>query len=782
MGPRGRPGPDITRTGTTMHRIQALITSAIGSGLILISGITLAPIASAQDDEAVDLIIVTAQRRSEALAEVPMSITVLGGDMLERQRILNFEDLVAQVPGFSLNTNTPGVSRITLRGVNTGGVAATVGVYVDDVPFGSSTGLVNGAVLSADIDTFDLARVEVLRGPQGTLYGASSLGGTLRYITNPPNTDEFEARAQASVNTVEGGGTGYDVTGVANMPVSDNVAIRASGFYRHDDGYLDSIGNNPIPSLTDPLNPAVAGTRVEKDVNPVDTFGGRITALFNFSDEVSLKLGAFTQNIESEASNVVDADPSTLEPVSPGNIQSRYQFDSTDIKYRVYSANLDWDFARFTLQSVTSYATFERDLRDDIAANTGLLGGLPAASIATFYLGDPVTRPLSAVQDQVDSTDKFTQELRLVSPESDSLEWLLGLFYTNEDSELSQIFLPVESGTETVASDLPSIADGTVKSDYDEFAAYANATWHVTPRFDLSFGGRWSDNDQTASQTLTIGLIGATQDFDNAKSSESPFTWSISPRFEMNDNVSLYARVATGFRPGGPNILPTGAPAGVPTLYDSDELTSYEVGLKADAPGGMFSIDMSGYFLDWKDVQLFVVVNNVGINANGGTAESKGFEFAATARPTDELTLSFNWSYTDAYLTEDTDPLVGGVNGDPLSFVPKWAFGFDADYTWPLAGDANAFVGANIGYVGDRPADFGNRGSDGSIREAPAYTTVDLRGGVDFGRWYLELYAKNLSDETGVNDIVGEGVLPNGLVGLGLIRPRTYGLTVGFRN
>lgn len=737
--------------------------------------------AQEESGEAIDLIIVTAQRRAEALAEVPMSISVLSGDMLERQRIFRFEDLATQVPSFSLNANTPGVSRITLRGVNTGGVAATIGVYVDDVPIGSSTGLVNGAILSADIDTFDLGRVEVLRGPQGTLYGASSLGGTMRYITNPPNTDEFEARAQASVNTVEGGGTGYDVTGVVNVPVSDRVAIRASGFYRHDDGYLDSIGDNPIPSLTDPVNPAVAGTRVEQDVNTADTFGGRLSALFEISDDASLKLGVFAQNIESEASNVVDADPSTLEPVGGGNIQSRYQFDFTDIEYRVYSAVLDWNFAPFTLQSVTSYATFERNLRDDIAANTGLLGGLPAASITTFILGDPATRPLSAIQEQVDSTDKFTQELRLVSQESDSFEWLVGLFYTNEDSELSQLFLPVESGTETVASDLPTIADGKIISDYEEIAAYANATWHITDNFDLNFGGRWSDNEQTASQTLNIGLIGASQEFDNAKSSESPFTWSISPRFAMSDNVSVYARVATGFRPGGPNVLPTGAPAGVPNFYDSDELTSYEVGLKADSPDGMFSLAMSGYFLDWEDVQLFVVVNNVGINANGGTAESKGFEFAATARPTEALTLSFNWSYTDAYLTEDTDPLVGGVSGDPLSFVPKWAFGFGADYTWPLAGDATAYVGGNIGYVGDRPADFGNRDSGGSIRKAKAYSTVDARGGVDFGQWYVEVYGNNLGDEQGVNDIVGEGVLPNGLVGLGLIRPRTYGLSVGVR-
>lgn len=766
-----------------MRRLQALITTAIGSGLLLAGGIAFAPMASAQDDDdAVDLIIVTAQKRSEVLTDVPMSITVLGGELLERQQIYNFEDLVTMVPGLSLDSDERGASRITLRGINTGGVASTIGVYVDDVPFGSSTALANGGVLSGDFDTFDLARIEVLRGPQGTLYGASSLGGTLRYITNPPNTEEFELRGQASVDTVEGGGAGYAVTGVVNMPVSDNVAIRASGFYRYDDGFIDSIGNNPIPSLTDPLNPAVAGTRVEQDINSVDVFGGRIAALFEISDDVSLQLGMFAQNIESDAPNYVDGDPSTLEPVGGGNIRSRYQLDFNDVEYRVYSANLDWDFGPFALQSITSYATSEQDFHDDIAANTGLLGGLPVASLTTAFFGDPVTRPLSGILQQVTSTDKFTQELRLVSDDSDTFEWIVGLYYTQEDSQINpQNLYPVESGTETIASDLPLIAEVTVISDYEEYATFANATWHVAPRFDLSFGGRFSDNDQTASQTLEIGLIGAVQDFDAASSSESPFTWSLSPRFALSDNASVYVRVATGFRPGGPNVLPTGAPAGTPTFYDSDTLTSYEVGFKADSPGGMFSIDMSGYFLDWEDVQLLVIVNGLGINGNGGTAESKGFEFAATARPTDGLDLSFNWSYTDAYLTQDTDPAIGGFKGDPLSFIPKWTFGFGADYSWSLAGDSTAYVGGNVAYVGERFQGFGDLAPDGSLRKVDAYSTVNVRGGVDFGQWYLEVYAKNLADEQGVNSVLGEGNLPNGAVGLSLIRPRTYGLSFGFR-
>lgn len=728
----------------------------------------MAPPAAAQENrEPLEEIVVTAQKRSETLAEIPMSVTVLSGESLERQKVENFQDLVTLVPGFSLETSRPGVSRITLRGINTGGVASTVGVYVDDVPFGSSSGLANAAILSADFDTFDLARLEVLRGPQGTLYGASSLGGVMKYVTNPATTEAFEARGKASMESVRDGDLGYTLTGLLNVPLGDRVAVRASGFYRHDGGYIDSIGNNPIASLTDPTVNVVEGTRVESDINDVDTFGGRVSALFHISEHITLDLGLLAQDIESDSSNLVDADPATLEPAGSDPVRSRYHRDFTDIEYRVYSAKLDWDFRALTLQSVTSYATFEQDFIVDVAANAALAGA-PLASVTTLLFGDPATRPLSAIQDQVTSTDKFTQEFRLVSAENDTFEWLVGLYYTEEDSGIDpQEIFAVEAGTDRIATDLPVLVRAELNLDYEEIALFANTTWHITDRFELSLGARGSENDQSASQTLEGALLGAAVEFDDASSSDSPFTYSVSPRLQVNDHLSVYSRVATGYRPGGPNVIPAAAPPGTPGSYDSDTLTSYEVGLKAAVPSGIFDIDIAAYYLDWEDVQLLAVVNGVGLNANGGTAVSRGVEFGASLRPTDSLTASFNGAYTDAYLTQDTDPVVGGTDGDPLSFVPEWSFGANVDYGWTV-GAARAYVGANVGYVDDRPADFSNRGPDGSIRELDAYTTLGLRAGLEFPRWSIEAYGKNLTDEDGLTDITAEGVLPNGQVGLGL--------------
>jgi outer membrane receptor protein involved in Fe transport len=740
------------------------------------------PAISAQEQAGtLEEIIVTAQKRTESLADIPMSVTVLGGDVLEHRQIDNFQELVTTVPGFSINSNTRGVTRITLRGINTGGVASTVGVYVDDMPFGSSSGLANAAVLSGDFDTFDLARIEVLRGPQGTLYGASSLGGVLKYVTKAPDTEAFEARGQVSVEDVKGGDVGYAATGVINVPVNDSFAIRGTGFYRFDDGFLDSIGNNPIPSLTDPANNIVDGTLVEDDLNSLDTYGGRVSALFRPNDRFSARLLALFQDIESDGPDIVDTDPVTLEPFDD-NVQSRYHDQFTNFEYRVYSGTLEYDFGFATAQTVTSYSTFEEDFQVDVAANTTLTGGLPLAQVVTLFFGDPATRPLSAVQPQVTSTDKFTQELRLISGEDQRLEWLLGVYYTNEDAGIDpQQILAVEAVSGDVATDIPPLAEASLVSDYEEIAVFGNATWHLTDRFELSFGGRGSWNDQTASQVLSGALIGGTIVFDDAESSESPVTWSVSPRFEFNDDVSVYARVATGYRPGGPNVIPPGAPPGTPGSYDSDRLTSYEIGLKATTPDGRFGLDIAGFYLDWKDIQLLAVVNGVGLNANGGTAKSKGVEFQASALLVEGMTLSFNGAYTDAYLTEDTDPVVGGLDGDPLSYVPEWSFGLNGDYEWMVLGDKRAYVGGSVGYVGDRPADFNNRDASGELREAESYTTVGLRAGIDFGQWSIEVYGRNLTDDEGINDIIAEGVVPNGAVGLGLIRPRTFGVSVGAR-
>ena len=734
-------------------------------------------------------VIVTAQKRSEALSEIPMSVSVVGGDALERQRADNFQDIASSVPGLSLNSDTRGQTRVTLRGINTGGVASTVGVYVNDVPFGSSSGLANAAILAGDFDTFDMARVEVLRGPQGTLYGASALGGVIKYVANAPSTDGFDARFQASYEDTADAETGYGITGMVNVPMGESLALRASGYTRTDGGYTESIGNNPIPALQDPSVNIVDGTLVQDEINGTDVTGGRLSALFKPSDAFSLDLTVHYQEIQSDNADTFEVDPTTLEPLYGGRVSSRYHDEPTDTEYQLYSATLDWDLGGMSLQSVTSYSEFTQDLARDAAVVDVLGAGLGTAQLLTFVYSTPGTADtlLSGILDQTTSTDKFTQEFRLVSPDSDSLEWLLGAYYTDEDSLIHQELVAVDPGTSNPVPGIPLPADLAIESQYEEIALFGNATWHVTDRFDLAFGARWSENDQEAAQNglIILPILPGGQlelNFDDLKSSESPVTWSFSPRFEFSDTASAYLRVATGFRPGGPNVLPPGAPA--PATYDSDELTNYELGLRTGNASGSFSLDVAAFFLDWEDVQLLTVVNGFGINANGGTAESQGLEFTATTR-TGGLSLSFSGAYTQAELTEDTDPLVGGRDGDELPFVPEWTLTLGGDYEWNAFGDATAYVGGQVAYTGDRLADFDNRvdplDPTSARREADAYTTVDLRTGVLWENWSIELYGKNVTDEEGITDINEPGTYPNGAAAVALIRPRTIGLAVGYR-
>ena len=769
------------------HRARNALTVAGAVALALAAASAGAQTASTNLGE----VVVTAQKRSEALADIPMSVSVLPGEALERQQAVDFQDLAAMIPGLSLTSNTPGITRISLRGINTGGVASTVGIYVNDVPFGSSSGLANAAVLSGDFDTFDLARVEVLRGPQGTLYGASSLGGVIKYVANEPSTDGFEGRAQASYEDLSGGEAGYSTTGVVNLPAGENFAARISAFYRNNGGYTKSIGNNPIPAVVlDPNAPQVNivdGTRVEKDINGNEVSGGRLSALLKPSEDFSLDLSVRIQNINSDNADAYEVDPETLKPLYGGQVASRYHNEWTDIKYRLYSATMNWNLGPATLESVTAYSEFSEHFQRDAAVLDAVGAGIGTAQLmtlvySTFGTGD---NPLSGILQQTTATDKFTQELRLVSPDSDRFEWLLGAYYTNEHSGIDpQRIVAAVPGTDDVAPGIPPLAEVSLNSSYEEKALFANATWHFTDRFDLSFGGRWSENDQEAAQKaliiIPILLPGPIeQNYGNLKSSESPFTWSVSPRFEFTDNTSAYLRVATGFRPGGPNVLPPGS--GAPPTYNSDELTNYEIGLRTGTADGNFKLDVAAFYLDWKDIQLFQVVNNFGVNANGGKATSQGLEFSASAQVATGFTVSLNGAYTDAFLTEDTDPLVGGVDGDPLPWVPEWSAALSADYEWGVFSSSTAYVGGQVAYTGDRPADFSNRYANGRIRESDAYTTVDLRAGILFEKFSVELYGKNLSDERGITDIIAPGPFPAGAAGVAVIRPRTIGLSLGVR-
>jgi iron complex outermembrane recepter protein len=725
--------------------------------------------AAAQNNGA---IIITAQKREEPILKIPQSVSVVGGDTLDRQQANSIREFANLVPGLSISETNPGNTRIVLRGINTGGVGATVGVYVDETPFGSSSGLVNGAILAGDFDTFDISRLEVLRGPQGTLYGASSLGGVLKYVTVEPNSRALSGRVRGGIEDVTGGGFGWNANGVINAPLGSKAAIRVSGFYRRDGGWIDSVADH--------LLIGGAGSIGGKNINHDDVYGGRASLLFKPTDRLKIRLTAILQTINAHASNAVEVDPVTLEPIG-GLQQTVFIPEMTKTKYRVFNGTFDYDFGFASLLSSTSYARLTQNLLID---GTAVFGPL----LTDFVFGTPT----GLQQNQTTAFRKFTQEVRLTSPSNQRFEWLLGGFYTNEKGKIVQdLFAYDLVARELVPTDVFPETFAKLPSKYEEVAAFANGTFHVTDRFDLTAGGRFSHNKQSASQVLSGPLVGGTTNFDQVNSSESVFTYSVAPRYELNDNTSIYARVASGYRPGGPNVLaPGGIEAGAKPTYKSDRLTNYEIGLKTDA-GRRLSFDVSAFLLKWKDIQLFQSVNNVGFNANGGKATSKGFEAQLSWRPVRGLQFLANGAWTHAKLDEDA-PDAGGFKGDWLPWVPRTSFSLNADYDWPLSPDLAAYVGGGWHYVGRQYADFdaAYRIATGNQRRINPYGQVDLRAGLDYRNFNLEAYVQNLTNSHGLTSAtllttagaglpgLGGPALPNGALSAAIVRPRTIGLTL----
>jgi len=759
-------------------------------------------------------IIITAQKREEKILDIPQSVTVVSGDTLERQHATTFEQYLNQIPGLSITEAEPGSTRLTLRGVNTEGVSSTVAVYVDEMPFGSSSALVNGAILTGDIDPFDIARIEVLRGPQGTLYGANSLGGIFKYVTNTPQLGQLSGRARAGIEFVDGGGTGYNVNGLINVPLGDIAAFRASGFYRKRAGWIDA---NPQDVTFGGLFGGSFDTTSldDNDINDNQSWGGRASVLVKPTEDLTIRLTAYLQNLNTHGSSSVEVDPVTLDQTNGKFGQTSFIPEFNHLKYRIYNATIEYDLGFASLVSATSYGKLNSTFRTDITSALGsslntfvgpfspFPAGLPAETAPFFFPFDwPAQvsdQPLGFLQNQTTGLKKFTQEFRLASPSSDKFEWMVGAYYTNEDGIISQHIRAQELADPSALQSDPDLIFLDLDSRYKELAGFANVTWHVSDRFDITAGARISGNNQDSSQVVGgpvagIQFGGPIPVFEDGNSDETVFTYSLSPRFEITDNSAVYARIAKGYRPGGPNAVPPiSGPAldAFPVTFDADTLTSYELGYKLDV-GRRVSFDIAAYHLSWKNIQVFgKTATGFGYNDNGEGARVNGIEGAVSFRPTRGLNLSVNGAWMDAELTDDTPGLVGGQDGDTLPYTPTVSFGVNGDYEFPLSSTVTAFVGGSLRYTGNQRAEFridpatASVDPDGNLiadalpqRKIGDYATIDLRAGAEFGQFTLEAYVRNLTDARGITSLNDADNLPFGAINAAYIQPRTIGLSL----
>jgi len=660
-------------------------------------------------------------------------VTAIDAQKLADSNQLRLQDYFAQVPGLAANVDARGIASLVIRGLTTAGGNPTVGIVVDDVPYGSSQGA-GGGGLAPDVDPSDLQRVEILRGPQGTLYGANSIGGLLKFVTLDPSTERMSGRMQASSSSVHHGDkVGYGFRGLINVPLSETFAIRASAFARQDPGYIENV-------LTG-----------EDGINRVDVDGGRLVALWRPSEAFSLKLGALYQYSHAYGGNYMDVQPtlSWLQQSAVRNSGFSHQ------RYQVYSATGTLKLGAVDITSISGYGINRIDDSFDYTTEFGELSAL-------FFPG--VT---GATVPEHNTTRKFTQEVRLTAPLGHYVDWLWGGFYTHERSPVSQEVLAVDPLTGVVAG---SYATFMFPSTYKEYAVFTDLTFHLTNRFDVQVGGRESRDIQTYSEVDSGPLFGDAVINPEVETKDNAFTYLVTPSFRVSPDVMVYARLASGFRIGGPNsscVL-----VSVPCQFGPDKTQNYEIGIKGDLSDHAFEFDASLYYIDWKDIQLSATKDGFGITANAGKAKSQGLELSIVARPVRGLKLAAWVSWNDAELTQDfpSSATFYGARGDRLPFGSRVSGSFSLDEEFFLTGSVRGFVGGSVSYVGDRVGYF----RDVPQRDHyPEYARTDIRAGVSYQSWTADIFVNNVFDRRAVLSGI---VLGSPVPRLTYLQPRTVGV------
>jgi outer membrane receptor protein involved in Fe transport len=687
-------------------------------------------------------VVVTAEKREERLQDVPIPVTAINTQALTESGQVLLRDYYSSIPGLNVSPGVQSSQDLSIRGITTGGFTnPTVGITVDDVPIAGSTA-VGGGLVIPDMDPSDLARIEVLRGPQGTLYGASSMGGLVKFVTLDPTTDQISGRVQAGASDVYNGAEpGYNVRAAVNLPVSDTTAIRMSGYTREDPGYID----NPVLNLD--------------GVNEAHSYGGLFSLLWKQSDDFSLKFTGLYQKTRSNGLSDVMIQPG-LAWLQQNYIRGAGGYDRST---QVYSLTLKARLGVAELTSVTGYSI------NQYADSWDFTYGFGPLNLSEFGVsGAPIF--------EFNTTDKFTQEVRLSVPLGSQTDWMVGAFYTHEGNSFVQDIDAEDTGTGAVVGQFASFID---PATYEEYAGFTDLTYHFTDRFDLQIGGRESQIRQTYAQTTTGVYDTLFLDepspvvVPTAHASANAFTYLVTPRFKLSPDLMLYARLASGYRAGGPNAAP-----GTPPQYSPDKTENYELGMKGDFLGHILSVDTSLYYIEWKDIQLSLQdpQNFQDYVANGSAAKSQGIELSLDARPLPGMTISTWGAWNDAELTQPfpLNTTAYGVAGDRLPLSSRFSSHFAINQEFPLAGEWSGFAGASVSYVGDRLGVFAAT-SQIQRQDYPGYTKTDLRMGVRRDAWTATIYANNVANTHGVVG-GGQGYFPP--YAFQYIQPRMVGLNV----
>jgi iron complex outermembrane recepter protein len=782
--------------------MRARITMLAGlSGL----AVAVAAPAAAQeaDDEDSNVIIVTATKRDANLQDVPFSINAQTAEDIQKSGAVTLEDLSRNVAGLTVQNLGPGQSQVSVRGVSAGqvvrdqpGVKEQVGVYLDE-------SVISLSLFTPDLDLFDLNRVETLRGPQGTLFGSGSVGGTIRYITNQPRLGATEGLVEANLNLVDGDDIGGHLKGAINLPLGDTAAIRAVGYFTRYGGFINAIG----PAGGD-------------DVNSGERYGGRIALTFEPSDNFSITPRIVYQKIEAdgfnrqEIFNLYGNRFTTTRPQVTFDEREQYLLlrEAFEDETLIADATIKIGFGGAELTSVTSYIDRSILVSRDASALTG------SVSVDLGFPDAAVLLP-SNLRDTTE-LETFTQELRLASDNDGPFQWVFGGFYSKIDRVYAQrlptpgydAFTDATLGAGTsaaVANGFP--ADSPFNSDlpYDikQFAVFGEFSYDITDALTVTAGGRYYDFKE--ERVITTGGLFANGDagvVDNTAS--DGFTPRVLISYDITEDVTLNAQASKGFRLGGVND-PLNTPLCNATdlalfggfqNYDDETLWNYELGVKTQGDG--FTFNAGGFYNDISNLQVTLDAGSCSsrIVFNVDKAHTQGFEFELGLQPTDGLDLSLSGSIIEAEFDTTLPGALAGATGiregNRLPSVPKFQLSASGSYEWPVGDGADAFIAASFQHVGTRftqPADqennprtfthglpFGGAPAASATTvdlTLPSYQLVNLSVGVDFdGGLSLTAYVNNLFDENALLSFDRERG-GRARLGYNVGQPRTIGVT-----
>jgi iron complex outermembrane recepter protein len=742
-------------------------------------------------NDALQEIVVTAEKRESTVQDTPISMTALSGEQLQQEGISGITGIIQTVPGLSMRTAGAGQTELEMRGLSSsGGSSPTVGFYLDDYPLTPAAAALNGKVV-IDPDLFDLNRVEVLRGPQGTLYGSGSMGGTVKLVTNVPKLNEFEGAVEVIGSGTSGGGFNRGGNLMLNAPlINDVLALRVVLTDKYTDGWITRYveSNLPPPTNPGPCGPgwtgcvrgnvaAVPATDIVPRVNWERLQGGRVEALAQPTSELKITATAIYQKITMGDYSEYDS--------PPGNPDAHYQPYNADEpiydEFKLYGLTATYDLPFAQLTSATAYYTREenqtQDTSEALYSVEGLFGGTP-----TGFLDIPFN--------ETDSTRQFSEEIRLASTGDGPLQWIGGFFFSKFESIFTEYNASIPLAYLSVGGAAAN-PDGIIYQAHNpyhikQYAVFGEGEYSFADRWKLTAGLRWYKFDSRADEETA----GFATDSGNAAATLNSFTASnsgVNPKvtlsYEQNHDLTVYGTVARGFRPGGINQqIPASICSLTTETYGPDSTWNYEVGEKAKTLGGRLVVNADFYYIRWNQVQqLANQPCGYPLTQNAGTAQSYGPEIELTALLTQELTMTMTGTYTHAVLTSvnasltEADPAF--APGLPILNIPKYTETAALTYLKPISESVKFMARVNNSLVGPS--------TDVQFNYAtlPSYNLLGLRFGLLGEHLSGYVFADNLTDkraELGINTTGFSWTTPS-LERIATNQPRTIGVDVTYK-